>query len=250
MSGSGDPALTRDAFLGGQLHLLQPRRGYRAGLDAVLLSASVHAEKGQRVLELGCGVGAAILCLGTRVSGLHLTGVERDRAFAALARRNGGDGLEVIEADLADLPQSLRQRQFDHVIANPPYFDRAASVPSNDPTREAAHGAETPLATWVKTAAKRLAPKGYAHFIHLSERLPDILAALPNGMGSIEVLPLAARVGRAPDRIILRARKNGRGAFKLHAPLVLHQGDHHAGDGESYLPEVKAVLRDGAALDF
>ncbi len=245
-----DNDLTHDAFLGGKLHLYQPRRGYRAGVDAVLLSASVQAEKGQRVLELGCGVGAAILCLGARVPGLELTGIERDGAYAALARRNGGERLEVVDADLASLPFSLRQRQFDHVLANPPFFDRLASIASQDARREAAHGAETPLEEWVKTAAKRLAPKGQAHFIHLTERLPDILAALPHGMGSIEVLPIAARQGRAPDRMILRARKNGRAAFRLHAPLVLHVGDHHARDCESYVPAIKAILRDGAALTF
>lgn len=246
-----DSALTHDAFLGGRLHLWQPRQGYRAGIDAVLLAAAIPAVKGQRVLELGCGVGTAILCLGTRVPGLTLTGVEREPAFAALARRNGGGALEVVEADLADLPPDLRQRQFDHVLANPPYFDRTASVTSEDPAREAAHGAETPLATWVRIAAKRLAPKGQAHIIHRIESLPDILRALPHEMGSIEVLPLAARAGRAPDRMILRARKNGRGAFRLCSPLVLHMGETHVGDTtEDYSPRVATALRCGAALEF
>ena len=38
-----DDDLTRDAFLGGRVTLLQPRRGYRAGTDPVLLAASVEA---------------------------------------------------------------------------------------------------------------------------------------------------------------------------------------------------------------
>ena len=62
--------LTRDAFLGGRLHLWQPVNGYRAGVDPVLLAASVNARAGQAVLELGCGGGTAMLCLGKRVSGL------------------------------------------------------------------------------------------------------------------------------------------------------------------------------------
>lgn len=250
MSALADSDLTRDAFLGGRLHLWQPRKGYRAGMDAVLLSASIPVEKGQSVLELGCGVGTAILCFGTRVPGLTLTGVERDPTFAALARRNGGEALELVEADLSDMPLHLRQRQFDHVLANPPFYDRAASVASGDPAREAAHGADTPLQTWVRTAARRLAPKGQAHFIHLTERLPDIIRALPHEMGSIEVLPLTSRPGRAPERIILRARKNGRGAFRLHAPLILHEGAAHIEDGDSYVPAIAAVLRDAAPLQF
>ncbi len=245
-----DPTdLTRDAFLGGKLHLWQPRKGYRAGVDPVLLAATVPASKGQRVLELGCGVGTASLCLGARTGGLILTGVEIQPAYAALARRND-PGFEVVEADLADLPLALRQRQFDHVLANPPYFDREASIASSDTAREIAHGEHTPLATWVEIAAKRLAPKGQLHFIHRAERLPDLIRALPHDLGSIEVLPIASRAGRPAERVILRARKSGRGAFRLNAPLVMHEGDAHIFDGDSYVPVIRAVLRDGAALRF
>jgi len=44
--------LTRDEFLGGRLGILQPKKGYRAGVDPVLLAASVPARAGQSVLEL------------------------------------------------------------------------------------------------------------------------------------------------------------------------------------------------------
>ncbi|MEQ6248875.1 methyltransferase domain-containing protein [Sulfitobacter sp. HNIBRBA3233] len=244
-----DEGLTRDAFLGGLLHLWQPRRGYRAGVDPVLLQASVPARAGDRVLELGCGAGAAILCLGARVPGLSLTGVERDPDYAALARRNGGDGLAVVEADIAALPVDLRQRQFDHVLANPPYWRRDASVATDDPAKEAAFAEQTPLALWIETAARRLAPRGLLHFIHRAERLPDMIRALPHDMGSIEVLPIAARTGRGADRVILRARKSGRGDFRLHPPLIMHEGDSHR-DGDQFTPAVRAVLRRGASLDF
>jgi tRNA1(Val) A37 N6-methylase TrmN6 len=62
-----------DGFLGGQLRLAQPEIGYRAGIDPVLLAAACPAQRGQEVLELGCGVGVASLCLGRRVLGLNLT---------------------------------------------------------------------------------------------------------------------------------------------------------------------------------
>jgi tRNA1(Val) A37 N6-methylase TrmN6 len=241
--------LTRDAFLGGLVHLWQPRKGYRAGVDPVLLAATIPAVSGQRVLELGCGVGAAILCVGARVQGLELTGVEREDVYAELAERNGAGALEVVKADIAGLPLTLRQRQFDHVLANPPYWRRDASIAAGDPMREAALGEETPLSTWVVTGAKRLAPKGQIHIIHRAERLPDILAALPHDMGGIEVLPIAARLGRAAERVIVRARKSGRADFRLHAPLILHRGDTHV-DGDQYTQTVRDALRSGTALDF
>lgn len=243
--------MTQDAFLGGRVMLWQPKNGYRAGVDPVLLAATVQAQAGQTVLELGCGAGAAILCLGARVADLALTGVERDAGYAALAARNGGDALEVVTADLTDMPLHLRNRQFDHVLSNPPYFDRAASRPSQDPAREVAQGEGTPLEQWLKIAGKRLKPKGFLHVIHRAERLPDLIHALGQDIGSVEVLPIAARKGRAADRVILRARKNGRAAFRLHPPLVMHQGERHESDHiKDYAPAVRAVLRDGAALEF
>ncbi|MEM9031062.1 MAG: methyltransferase, partial [Pseudomonadota bacterium] len=36
--------LTRDGFLGGRLHIAQPKSGYRAGVDPVFLAAATPAE--------------------------------------------------------------------------------------------------------------------------------------------------------------------------------------------------------------
>lgn len=238
---------THDAFLGGLLHLWQPRRGYRAGVDPVLLAASVSASAGQTVLDIGCGVGAAALCLGARVPGLVLSGVEREPLYADCARRNG---LDVTQADVAALPLDLRQRQFDHVLTNPPFFDRAASVEGPDAAREAARGEGLALTDWITVASKRVKPKGHLHIIHQMSRLPEILRALPSDMGTIEVLPLAARVARDPERMILRARRGGRTPFRMCSPLILHLGCTHERDGEDYAPAVRAVLRAGAPLTF
>ena len=132
-----DTDLTRDAFQGGLLYLYQPRHGYRAGVDPVLLAAATEAKSGDRVLELGCGAGAASLCLARRVEGLSLTGVELQPAYAALAARNAKANdlsLTVINADLRALPMDLRQQQFDHVIANPSYFDPASEAQRCSPS--------------------------------------------------------------------------------------------------------------------
>ena len=245
MKSTLDTELTRDAFLGGKLHLWQPRQGYRAGVDPVLLAASVPARAGQSVLDLGCGVGAAALCLGARVPGLVLLGVERQPFYAGLAARNG---LEVVEADLADLPTPTRDQSFDHVLANPPYFDRSAGHSARDHGREGALGIDTPLAAWINVAARRLRHKGYLHMIHRVERVPDIVAAAAGRLGSPELWPLCPRDEKAAELVIFRARKDGRADFRLHAPVILHAGAAHVSDGISYRPEIQAVLRDGAAL--
>ncbi|MGX0878072.1 tRNA1(Val) A37 N6-methylase TrmN6 [Roseovarius sp. MBR-154] len=248
-----DEDLSRDAFLGGRLRIAQPRAGYRAGIDPVLLAASIPARAGQNVLDLGCGSGIAALCLGARVPGLALTGLEIQPAYADLARRNAvanGQTLEVVNGDLTDMPVPLRQRQFDHVIANPPYFDRAAGTPARDPGREHGMGETCALAEWVAAAARRAAPKGQVTVLQRADRLPDLIAAMAAHLGSLEVLPLIPRPGRAARLVLMRGRKGGRAEFRLHDGPCLHAGAEHGSDGEDYTPAISAVLRDAAGLPF
>lgn len=247
-----DPELSLNDFLNGRVRLWQPLSGYRAGVDPVLLAAAVPAKAGQSVLELGCGAGAAILCLMARVPGLNATGVELQSPYADLASRNAdqnAQALTVVQADLSKLPAELKQQQFDHVIANPPYYLAGAHSPAADSGRGIALGEDTPLCDWFDCAAKRLAPRGYLHMIQKADRLPDMLSACAGRLGSVEVLPLAARAGRKAELVVLRARKGGRSAFQLHAPLILHKGVRHEKDGESYTSQISSVLRDGAALN-
>ena len=85
-----DPVLelTEDAFLGGQLRLRQLKSGHRAGHDAMLLAAATPARSGDRVADLGAGVGVAGLAVARRVAGIDLVLVEIDAALAGLARAN------------------------------------------------------------------------------------------------------------------------------------------------------------------
>lgn len=255
----GAEDLTQDGFLGGRLRIAQPRHGYRAAMDPVLLAAACAAVPGQSVLELGCGAGVASLCLGARVAGLRLVGLELQPAYADLARLNSvanGIALEVVEGDLARMPAALRAESFDHVIANPPYFGPQSGTAATDPGRERAQREATPLAGWVQAGFRRLKPGGWLSMILTAERLADLLAAMagqgrpperPLG-GSIAVLPIAAREGRAAGRVIVSARKGGRGQLRLLAPFVLHARMSHESDGEDLTEAAQAVLRRGESL--
>lgn len=243
--------LTQDDFLGGKIKVWQPRKGYRAGVDPVILAASVPAKAGQTVLELGCGVGVASLCLAFRVSGLKLTGVEVQPDYARLAKRNGAENnfpFEVITADLRALPADLRQRRFDHVIMNPPYFNRTAGTASDDAGKDIAFGGDTPLHDWIDVAARRVGPRGYLTVIQRMERLPEVLEALTGRLGSFILRPIAGRTARAPELFLLQARQEGKTPFRMAPALIMHEGDSHAGDQESYTPAVSAALRSGAEL--
>jgi tRNA1(Val) A37 N6-methylase TrmN6 len=247
--------LSCDSFLGGRLRIAQPRTGYRAGVDPVILAASVPARAGQTLLDLGCGSGIAALCVMARVPGVMAAGLEVQPAYATLSRENSatnGLALDVTEGDIADMPATLRARQFDHVIANPPYFDRLHSTAAEDSGRERAMGEALPLADWVRAAARRTRAGGTVTFIQRAERLPDLLTPMAAHLGSIEILPLIPRRGRgrAARLILLRGRKGGRAALRLHDGWLLHDGENHGQDGEDYTAATSDVLRNAAALPF
>lgn len=244
-------ALIQHGFLGGRLHVSQPREGYRSGVDAVYLAAAAPAQPGESVLDLGAGAGVASFCLAARVGGLEQHALEVQEEYAALALSNAaetGFPLAVHMGDVEDAPLALRARSFDGVIANPPYY-RATAGPVSE-TRDAAHRERVPLDVWIDCALRRLTPGGWLVFIQRAERLPELLIGLNGRAGDIRVKPLAGRLGRPASRVVVKARKGARGPLILCAPLIEHEGPEHLRDGDDASEAARAVLRHGAALEF
>src|SRR6266516_6143091 len=143
-----DPVLelTEDAFLGGQLRLKQLKSGHRAGHDAVLLAAATAARSGDRVVDLGAGVGAAGLAVAKRVAGIELVLVEIDEGLAGLARGNAAANAIAADVIMLDVTSAaevfaaagLPPDSVDVVLMNPPFNDPARHRASPDKAREMA----------------------------------------------------------------------------------------------------------------
>ena len=237
---------TEDAILGGQLRLRQPAKGYRTGIDPIFLAAAAPASA--RALDLGCGVGAAALCLARRMPEIEVAGLEIQPGLAALAKENVRlNGLEarirILEGDLLQ-PPVLLSGDFDLVMANPPFHAAGQATAPADPGRARGHveGAAD-LARWISQALKLAGPKGHLLAIHRPERLGDLLALLEGRAGGITVFPLWPGSGRPARRILLLARKGSAAPLSLAAGLVLHEADGR------YTTAADAVLR-GAGLDL
>ncbi len=239
--------LSRDDFLDGKLRIWQPRQGYRAATDPVLLAASVDHGVGKSILDMGCGVGTALLCVGVRLPDAELVGVELQTDYAELAIRNVAENnmsAQICSADIAHLPLNVRERTFDEVITNPPFFEPERATASDDKSRDVAHReTHVRLEQWIRIALRRVAPKGYFTVIHRAERLGVILSALQGSTGDICVKPLVARQGRDAGRVIVRARKGAAGPLRLLSPLIMHEGPVHREDGDDFSREARGILR-------
>lgn len=247
--------LTDDAFLGGQLHILQPRNGYRAGIDAILLAAAIPADlfAGARVLDLGAGVGTVGLSAAVRLGQIHVTLVEADPGMAALAARNiARNGLAARTANLcADVtaPGSLLERAglpadaFACVVANPPYHAEGHGTPAATGMKAAAHAMpENTLDRWVRAMARHAAHGGTAIMVHKVEALGEILATFTPRFGALRILPIYPRVGENAIRVIVSGVKGSRAPVSMCAGLVLH------GEAAGFTAEAANILRAGGGL--
>jgi len=234
---------TDDGFLGGLVRVHQFRRGFRSGLDAVVLAAAVPVKCGDTVLELGSGAGVASLCVAARVPGCAITGVELNPDLVSLANENAGANgmasrVRFVQADGLNLPPELRTA-FDHVLCNPPFHDSEGDTSPNA-TRAQALQDSGDLPRWLKTGTKRTASNGTFSSILRADRLNEALDALPRH--GVSVFPLWPKQNEPAKRVIIQLRRGKRTPFALLPGLVLHQQDG------SYTREAEAILRGVAPL--
>lgn len=237
---------TVDKFLGGRIVCAQPKTGFRAGHDTVLLAAAVPARAGDRILELGAGAGIASLCLAARVPDCEITGIEIDPELVALAnanaKRNGmADRVRFVEGDVLNL--DIPDGPFDRVFSNPP-FHRADGQVSPSPERDRAKRARDLIGWTVRTAANAAQDGTVTLIVHAGGSFEDILTAI-DGFETpyeITILPLLPRAGEAPKRAIAQLRRTSRGEERELEGFVLHQPDGKPTE------EAEAVLRHAGAL--
>lgn len=242
--------ITEDALLGGHILLQQPKDGYRAAIDPVFLAAAVAAKPGERILDLGSGVGTAALCLLHRVPGIQATGLEIQSDLAELSRQNAagnnlGDRFEAIEGDVLSVSSLLPPESFDHVICNPPYLASGAARPSPNLARTTAnHEGDAQLTDWIEAAIALVNRKGSITFIHRADRIDTLIHGLSRQTGGFRVFPLWPKSGKAAKRVLLQSRKAIASPAIMAPGLVLHRDDGQ------FTEAADAILRRGAALDL
>jgi tRNA1(Val) A37 N6-methylase TrmN6 len=239
--------LTEDRLLGGRVQLIQPRRGYRVGIEPVLLAAAVPAMAGERVLDLGAGVGAAALCLAARVPGVTVGGLEADPqlvrfAFAGAERSHLGDRIRFTAGDIMNASRHLKPESYDHVMANPPFMAAGTGrVPEHAGKAAATVESGATLDDWVHVAAVMVRRGGSVTVIHRADRLDDALSSLAGRLGAITVCPLWPSASRPAKRIIVAARKGSAAPLRLLPGLVLHENGTFSAAADAVLRHAKAL---------
>jgi tRNA1(Val) A37 N6-methylase TrmN6 len=248
------PAST-DRLLGGRVILRQPEEGYRTAIDPVLLAAAVPANSGMRVLDAGCGTGAASLCLAARLEGADITGIDTEPEFINLAR----DSAELNNFapppvfEVGDLQDYRGHAPFDIVMTNPPYRTNDSGHPPSHPLKRAANiEAALSLTQWIDHCFRLLRPGGCFTMIHARERMEEVRSLIAPLATTAVIHPLwPKRRRKGCKRFLILAFTNSpqsstieRGGVHMTDGLVLHQA------GGAYTEAADAILKSGAGFGF
>ena len=242
---------TVDKLLGGRFEVEQPKKGYRIAVDTLLLASAVPASAGQKVLELGCGVGGVMLALASRVGGVCITGLDIQPEMVALCesniRRNSfEERLRAAVVDIVHMPAE-HCSIYDHVMINPPYHDHKTHTVSAQLSKRIAHAEsdEVDLGVWIDRAFLCLKDGGMLTLIHRADRLEEIAGMLQKHALQTLIKPIIARDSVPAKRVIIRALKGEPPSEpQTMLPFILY------GSENRYSEAADAVLRQAAFLSF
>lgn len=242
--------ITSDKFLDGKLIIKQPRKGYRAGIDAVLLAAVVHPKLGDKILEIGAGVGTVMLCIAAHCPAANITGVEIQEDLVSICQENIKDNhfedrINILQGDLSNPPVLLKPNTYDHVISNPPFHDYGPQAGNDIKTKSLSrHVSNVTLQDWIIGCLRFVKPRGLLTLIHRADQLDDSLNALRTISGGIKIYPFWPKQEKPAKLVILQARKGVKSACTIRPGMVLHDREG------KYTQEAESIFRGSGRIEI
>jgi tRNA1Val (adenine37-N6)-methyltransferase len=234
---------TRDTILGGQLTLIQPKRGYRFSVEAILLGRFAKAGARDRVLELGAGCGVITIMIAALARPREIVAIELQPQLAEMIARNAAlNDLKSVRAICADIRSrkiaTVEPSSFDLIVANPPYRAPATGRENPDHGRRVARGESTVTIVDFVAAARRYGRRGArVAFIFTARRAAELISAMRSRHLEPKRIRFVHPTAATPATVVMiEARVDGGIEAIVEPPLILY---HAPG---IYTPEALAIL--------
>ena len=214
------------------LRIIQKERGFRFGMDAVLLADFARVEERDRVADFGTGTGILPLLLAGRGRGAHFDALEIQSDMADMAKRSVGlNGLTeriavhnvpVEAADSVITPGTL-----DVIVCNPPYGVPGTTLLNPEKALSTArHQTEAGLTDWYRMAYRLLRGKGRFHMVYPAPRMLEAMTALTKARLEPKRFRLIYPSADKPANLVLiEAMKDAKPMLHPEPPLIVYNKD-------------------------
>lgn len=214
------------------LSILQKEKGFRYGMDAVLLADFAHIDPKAHVADFGTGTGILPLLLAGRSKGCRFDAFEIQPDMADMAKRsvqiNGlTERIAVHALPVEQAEEVILRGSLDAIVCNPPYGVAGTTLLNPDAALSTArHQGADGLADWFRMAHRLLRGKGRFHMIYPAPRMLEAMTALSRAHLEPKrfrlIYPYA---DRAANLVLIEAMKDARPMLHPEPPLIVYQAD-------------------------
>ena len=221
-----------DYVPGSNLKIIQDKKRFCYGIDAILLSNFTKAKNKSLVMDLGTGTGIIPLRLYSLYNMGKVIGVEIQSEVAEMANRSIKlnhleDKIEILNMDLKDIPSNFKKGTFDIVTSNPPYMKNGSGIINPDESLSISrHEIKCNLEDVIKVSQYLLKDRGRLYLIHRPNRLVDIIWTMRKyGLEPKTLRFIQPKASEKPNLLLLECIKGGNTELKFQKPLVVYNNN-------------------------
>ena len=225
---------TKDYLLKNKIIYYQYKKGYRTGIEPIILASKVDAEA-SKILDIGCGCGSISLILAYRNKNSYVYGWDKNNDFLLLANKNKLDNnfnnLIFENLDITNF-NSVYVNFFDIIVTNPPFFlDGKVIQSQNKLLQDARYISLLQLNEWIKNMLNYLKNDGDAFLINRYNNLDILIGILKNYNVKVDIEPIKSYADSEPKNLIIKIKKSDNFSSTVISDLIVH--DRASDDGYS-----------------
>ncbi len=212
------------------LKIIQNKKKFCYGIDAVLLSWFADARHSDRVIDLGTGTGIIPILMTESTKAADFTALEIQSESADMARRsvilnNLDSKIKIIEGDIRHVQDIFAPNSFNVVTSNPPYMNPETGIHNNsDALAIARHEILCNLEDTIKAASYLMKSPGKFFLVHRPSRLAEIFSLMQKYRMEPKRLQLVQpAAGKAADIVLIEARKGAKPGLKIEPVFSVYE---------------------------
>lgn len=211
------------------LKIIQNKKMFMFGIDAVLLTAFAKVKKNDLIVDLCSGNGIIPLLLSEnqckKIIGLEIQSGSANLAIRSVKLNHLEDKVQIINDDIKNVFKYFEAQSVNVVTCNPPYLKNNSAVKNLvDCLSIARHEILCNIDDVLKSASYLLKPNGRLYLIHKPERIFEIYQCSVNYNLEIKRLRfIQPQIEKKATMVLLEFVKCANPGLVIESPLIVYK---------------------------